>query len=598
MHRSSMLATARRLSLTLLASAIASLGLSAHAAADDGAYARGRILIEAKAGLSDDSLAKLLQAHGARGRKLGKSRLHLVDLPAGASEVEMVARLAKRPELKFAELDRVVSTAMAVNDPYIGSAWHLSKIGAPTAWDSTMGAGVTIAVLDTGINAAQPDLQARMVAGYNVVNSNTDVGDLCGHGTAVAGAAAASANNGTGVAGVAGAARIMPLRVVYTDSTGCHAYLSSIASAVTYAADHGARVANASFVGLSSSAAVQSAAAYLKSKNGLLFVAAGNTGALETLSSDGSMIPVSATDSSDAKASFSSYGSYVALAAPGAGIWTTNADGSYGSWSGTSFASPVAAGVAALMMAARPDLAASQIQSLLFSSAVDLGSAGRDNVFGYGRVDAAAAVRAARADGASLDSSAPLAAIAAPLASSSVSGLVAVSVNASDNVGVARVDLKVNGTVVASDNAAPYSFSWNSASVPNGMANLVAVAYDAAGNAGSSATVALNVANGSTGSAIVAAGDTTAPRVAINPLGASVTGNVSVNVSASDNSGTAGLNTSVSIDGVLVAQGSGGSLSYRWNTRKLTPGLHTIGASARDAAGNVGSASLQVTSAP
>ena len=593
MHRSTTLAPFRRVSLSLLASAIASLGLSAHAAGDDGAYARGRILIEAKAGLSDDSLATLLQAHGARGRKLGKSRLHVVDLPAGASEVEMVAKLAHRPELKFAELDRVVSTSMAVNDPYIGSAWHLGKIGAPTAWDSTLGTGVTIAVLDTGINIAHPDLQARMVAGYNVVASNTDVSDLCGHGTAVAGAVAATANNGAGVAGVAGAARIMPLRVVYTDSAGCHAYLSTIASAVTYAADHGARVANASFVDLSSSAAVQSAAAYLKSKNGLLFVAAGNTGALESLGSSGSMIPVSATDSSDAKASFSSYGSYVALAAPGAGIWTTNADGGYGSWSGTSFASPVAAGVAALVMAARPDLSASQVESLLYASAVDLGSAGRDSLFGYGRVDAAAAVRAARAYGATVDSSAPLAAIAAPLASSSVSGLVAVNVNASDNVGVARVDLKVNGAVVASDTAAPYSFSWNSASVPNGMANLVAVAFDAAGNAGSSAAVAVNVAN-NTSSAIVAVGDTTAPRVSISPLG-SVSGNVAVNVSATDNSGAAGLNTSISIDGVMVAQSSGGSLSYRWNTRKSTPGVHTIGASARDAAGNVGSTSLQVT---
>ena len=95
------------------------------------------------------------------------------------------------------------------------------------------------------------------------------------------------------------------------------------------------------------------------------------------------------------------------------------------------------------MMAARPDLGGDQIESLMYSTAVDLGAAGRDPVFGYGRVDAAAAVRAAVAYQPPVDTTAPVAAIAAPLANSSVSGLVGVTVNASDNVGVARVDLTV-----------------------------------------------------------------------------------------------------------------------------------------------------------
>ena len=175
-----------------------------------------------------------------------------------------------------------------------------------------------------------------------------------------------------------------------------------------------------------------------------------------------------------------------------------------------------------------------------------------------------------------------------------MSGLVPVNVNASDNVGVARVDLKVNGTVVASDNAAPYSFSWNSAGVANGMASLVAVAYDAAGNAGSSAAVSVNVANTTPG---VVTTDTTAPSLAINnPVnGGSVNGQVTVSVSASDNAGAAGITNSIAIDGAVKASGTGGSLAYAWNSKKSGKGTHSITATSRDRAGNTTTRTISVT---
>lgn len=576
----------------LVLAALAFAG-TAHAA-PQGEFARGRVLIEARAGLSDAELDKLVKAHGGKRRKLGQSRMHVVDLPPGLSEEEAVEKLSRRPELKFAELDRKVTTAMAVNDPYIGSAWHLGKIGAPAAWDSTQGSGVTIAILDTGVNAAHPDLKDRLVPGYNVYNNNTDTSDLCGHGTAVAGTAAASTNNALGVAGVAGAARIMPVRIAYKDASGgCPAYFSTIASGITWAADNGARIANVSYVGIAGSSAVKSAARYMKGKGGLVFISAGNNNIDENVAPDTAFIIVSSTDSYDRKSSFSSWGSFVSLAAPGTGIWTTNNTLGYSSWNGTSFASPVGAGVAGLMMAARPDLNADQVEALLFQTALDLGTAGRDPVFGYGRVNAAAAVSAAQAYASTIDTSAPLASIAAPLGSSTVSGSVPVSVNASDNVGVARVDLKVNGTVVATDSAAPYSFSWNSTGVVNGMASLVAVAYDAAGNAGTSSAVAVNVANAS---APVALADTVAPVVTINnPIAGAVSGTVAISVSASDNAGAAGIRTSLAIDGKIVASGQGGSLSYSWNSRKAAKGTHVIAVTARDAAGNAGSRSVSVT---
>ena len=584
----------RKTSIAFAAGIAALVAMSSAGAAPKAEFARGRILVEARAGLSAADLDKVVKAHGGKAaRKLGNSNIHVVDLPPGLSEEDAVAKLSRRPEFKFAELDRKVTMAMAVTDPYIGSAWHIGKIGASTAWDSSQGAGVTIAVLDTGVNVAHPDLKDRVVPGYNASSNNSDVTDLCGHGTAAAGAAAATTDNALGVAGIAGAARIMPIQISFKDSTGCHAWASTIANGITWAADHGARVANISFVGIAEDAAVRSASRYMKNKGGLVFISAGNNNVDENVAPDTGYIIVSATDSYDKRASFSSWGSFVSLAAPGTSIWTTTSTLGYAAKSGTSFSSPVTAGVAGLLMAARPDLSAEQIEALMFSTAVDLGTAGRDPIFGYGRVDAAAAMAAARGYSAPTDTTAPNVAISAPLGSSSVTGLVPVNVSASDNVGVARVELKVNGTVVATDSASPYSFSWNSAGVANGMASLVAVAYDAAGNARSSSAVSVNVANG--GTTVVT--DTTAPVLAINnPVnGGSVSGNVSVSVSASDNAGAAGITNTIAIDGAVKATGTGGSLAYSWNSKKSGKGSHTITATSRDKAGNTATKSVSVT---
>ena len=556
-------------------------------------FARGRILVEPRAGLSNDEFDKILKVHGGKRRKLGQGNVHIVDLPGNASETAVIEKLKQNPNLKFVELDRRVKAGMAVTDPYIGSEWHIAKIGAQNAWDTTQGAGVTIAILDSGVDTTHPDLAQNLVPGYNAYDNNNDVSDVCGHGTAVAGTAAAATNNATGVAGVAGNAKIMPVRIAYYDATyGCYAYFSTIASGLTYAADHGVRIANISYPGISGSAAVESAASYMKSKGGLVFVAAGNTNSDPGFAPSASMIMVSATDSNDAKASFSSYGNYVNVSAPGAGIWTTSRGGAYQPWNGTSFSSPVTAGVAALMLAAGPTLSNAKIEQLIYSTSVDLGAAGRDPVFGYGRVNAAAAVQAAASTVVLVDSQAPSAVINAPIGSSTVSGLVAVDASSSDNIGVARVELQVNGTTVATDNSAPFSFSWDSKGVANGMANLVAVAYDAAGNRGQSATVAVNVAN----AVVPIIVDTTPPAVKFNnPVAGAVAGNVSVNVSATDNSGAAGISQTLYIDGKLTAKGTGGMLSYNWNTRKMSSGSHTLQAISKDAAGNTGSATVSVT---
>ena len=576
----------------LLAAALALPAPSASAtppvAAGVEQYARGRILVMPRAGLSSSEFAKVLAPHGGRGRKVGQSDLHVVDLPGNGSEKAVVERLLKNPHVKYAELDRLVSPNFVANDPYLGSEWHINKVNAPAAWDVTQGSGIIIAILDSGVDGTHPDLAAQMVPGFNFMDNNTNTADVNGHGTAVAGVAAASTNNGMGVAGVAGQARIMPVRIA---DANAYAYYSTIAQGITYAADHGARIANCSYGGVAGSAAIQSAAQYMKSKGGLVFVSAGNNGVDENILPTTTMIAVSATDETDNRTSWSSYGNFVSLAAPGI-TYTTSRGGNYDQWMGTSFSSPLAAGVAALMMAARPSLDSPQVEKLMFSTAVDIGAAGRDIYYGYGRVDAAAAVKAAAASVSTVDTQAPAVAISAPLGSSSVSGVVPVNVSATDNVGVARVELKVNGNTVAVDSAAPFAFSWDSAGVANGMASLVAYAYDAAGNVAASSAVSVNVANTVT----LVQKDTSAPNVRIaNPLSGKVAGNVTVSSSADDNSGPAGIRQSIYIDGVLVARASGSSLAYSWNTRKSAKGTHTIQAVAVDAAGNSSSTSVSVS---
>jgi thermitase len=558
-------------------------------------HARGRILVTPQAGLSAAEFDTILKEHGGKKHKLGQSNLHIVELDSVGSEEAIVAKLKKNPHVKFAELDRKVQVHMVPNDPYFGSEYHPTKVGANIAWDTTQGAGVTIAILDSGVDGTHPDLVPNLVPGYNFYDNNTDTSDVCGHGTAVAGTAAAVTNNGQGVSGIAGQAKIMPIRIAYFDSAAgsCYGYFSTITSGITYAADHGARIANVSYGSVATSSSILNAAQYMRSKGGLVFVSAGNSGALDSTAPTNLLTVVAATDQNDAKTSWSTYGDFVTLSAPGAGIYTTSRGGIYQQWNGTSFSSPLAAGVGALVMAANPKLTNTQVENILYTTAVDLGTVGRDQIFGYGRVNADAAVKAAVAvQSPPPDTTPPVVSITSPTASSTVSGSVSIGVNATDNVGVSSVELHVNGNVVAIDNSSPWGFSWDSKSVANGMVNLSLVAFDAAGNQASSSTVSVNVANATVTPPVA---DTTPPVVKIiNPVAGSVSGNVNVNVNASDNSGAPGITQYLYIDSKLVKTTIGSTLAYSWNTRKLALGYHTLTAIAKDKAGNQARSDVQV----
>ena len=553
-------------------------------------FARGRILVIPRAGLPAAEFSKIMKEHGGKAKKVGQSDLHIVNVPAHAEE-SIVARLADHPHLKLAELDRKVSPSMTPNDPYYGSEWHLPKISAQNAWNTTQGSGVTIAILDSGVNGAHPDLSAQMVPGWNFYDNNSNTSDVFGHGTLVAGTAAAMTNNGTGVSSIAGQSKIMPIRITDTSSYG---YASTIVQGLVWASDNGVRVANVSFGGAIGILSVQNAAQYMKDKGGLVIAAAGNTGTELTTTPTTTMIPVSATDANDAIASWSSYGNFVAMSAPGVSIWTTRREGDYKTASGTSLSSPLTAGVVALMMSANTKLSGLEIENLLFSSAVDLGASGRDPYYGYGRVNAEAAVQSAVAAAIVQDTEAPSVAIVNPLEGATVNGLVPVDIEAFDNIGVSRAELWVNNTSVAVDTSPPFAFTWDSTGTQNGTANLTVYVFDAANNMGSSS---INVAvDNSTPSIVV---DTEPPVVAItNPVAGNVSGTVTITVNASDNNSTADIVLAIYIDDVLKATGTGGTLSTTWNTRpkNLKAGsAHTIKATAIDAAGNMSAASVNVT---
>lgn len=556
-------------------------------------FVEGRLLIHPRPGLSQEKLDNIISHYGGHNLLTIKQiDLHVIELPSQVDTVKIMTALSRNPNFDFVELDGAVKPDFYPNDPYYSNDWHLPKIGAPAAWDIAEGSGVTIAILDTGVDTTQPDLQPQLVPGWNFYDGNDDVTDVLGHGTAVAGIAAAASDNSIGTASVSFQSRIMPMRI--TDANG-YGYFSLMAQALTVAADSGARVANISFLNVSLSSSVDLAAQYMRSKGGVVVIAAGNTGSLLSDPPRDSLTVVAATDSNDNRASFSSYGDYVDMAAPGVGIMTTTMGGGYGSLSGTSAASPIVAGVYALMISADPDLQPASLDNTLFSNALDLGDSGFDPYYGYGRVQAADAVAAIAQVSPPSDTESPTVAITSPTGGD-VSGLVPVDVTATDNVGVARVELYVDSSLYATDTFAPYGFTLDSSQYA-GTVNLQARAYDAADNSTSSNIVLVTVADNTT------TPDTTPPQVMIqNPAdGSLVNGTVTINASATDDESISRITLSIDSHEVGVWNDSS-IISYQWTTKpprgkgkKKDPYSSTISVTAEDTSGNTATATVTVT---
>lgn len=318
-----------------------------------------------------------------------------VKLDKGGNAVSAALHLSQDWRVEKVELNYKRQVAVAPNDPLYDSQWALARIGAEVAWDIGVGASnpVVIAVVDTGVDLDHPDLAEKIVPGYNFIANNDNPMDDNGHGTHVAGIAAAVGNNGVGVSGVNWSSRIMPIKALDASGTG-NDYL--VAQGIIWAADHGANVINLSFGGTQYSSVLEEAIEYSQQKGVLVVAAAGNEAgngnpvfypaALE------GVIAVGATDGSDNRAPFSGFGSYLDISAPGVYVLSTGWDDGYSYMSGTSMSAPFVSGAAGLILSLRPNMPRNQVEERIKQSADDLGEAGRDDQYGYGRINLAGAL--------------------------------------------------------------------------------------------------------------------------------------------------------------------------------------------------------------
>jgi lambda repressor-like predicted transcriptional regulator len=318
-----------------------------------------------------------------------------VAVPEGQEEM-VVRALSEDPRVEYAELDYVVRATIIPNDYYYYLQWGLTKIQAPGAWDQTTGTSdLIIAIVDTGVDLNHPDLNGKIVPGWDFVNDDESAQDDHGHGTHVAGIAAAETNNGQGVAGVSWGARIMPIKVLDRNGDG---YYSDVARGVLYACNHGAQIINLSLGGDTPSNTLEDALEQAYQDGCLIVAAAGNSGRNEVdyPARYPEAMAVAATDRYDDHAPFSDYGPQIEVAAPGVDIYSTlwvrpnNHD--YGYKTGTSMSTPHVAGLAALLWSVCPQLTNTEVRSVIESTATDLGSAGWDPYYGHGRIDAEKAI--------------------------------------------------------------------------------------------------------------------------------------------------------------------------------------------------------------
>lgn len=545
-------------------------------------------------------------------KRLSQIGAEVLVLPAGADAAATVASLrADKAHVEYAEVDRLISIADAKetladtstsatsvggqttaslipNDTYYSSEWYHPLIGSPSAWDLSTGSGVVIAVLDTGVNCTTvTDLVGKCVAGWDVVGNTSNTNDDQGHGTFVSGVAAAAGNNGKQVTGEAFGASIMPVKI--NQPTTGTAYYSDIINGVLWAADHGAKVVNLSFAGTADPGlAFENAAGYLRQKGAILFQAAGNSGVALTFPNYATIDLIGATDSTDTRASYSNTGAAVDMTAPGSSIYTVGKDNNVYIVSGTSFASPMAAGVAALVLSRNPSLLPWQLENILFANAHDLGAPGRDSSYGWGRVDAGQSVMSALS-ALPADTTAPDATGFSSWSTDSVSTVTLGWSSVYDNTGpVTLYRVYRNGVAIGTTN----TLSFTDSSAPAGTDSYTVRSVDGSGlESSDSAAVSFTMSGAPTP-------DTTAPSVPANLSATPSATQISLSWSAStDNVGVAGYN--VYRNGALLKTVT--NTSYT-DTAVTAGSTYSYTVQAFDAAGNSSgqsaAASATVPSAP
>ena len=294
-----------------------------------------------------------------------------------------IQALERNPAVASAGYNYTVEPGFVPNDPRIDDQYALDRIRAFRAWEYSRGETTDIAIVDSGIDQDHPDL-GKVSGQIDFVENDSIADDDSGHGTHVAGIAGALTNNGTGVAGACPSCRLLISKVLPADNVGT---LEDVIEGIIWSADNGAEVINLSLGHYGASTAEEDAVNYATNKGALVVGAAGNDGVTERFypAAYPNAIAVSATNRDDRLASFSNYGDWIDLAAPGVGVLSTR-PGGYDYSSGTSMAAPHVSALAGLISA--QGYSAAQVRNRMEVTAADLGPNGKDVAFGYGMIDA------------------------------------------------------------------------------------------------------------------------------------------------------------------------------------------------------------------
>lgn len=344
------------LALFLVCSLAAALSLAAPRVRAQGVEASGAATAQVIVYFDDE--ASLAATSGVRrvGAATGLARAFL-GRSAGAGQSSL-ADWARRPGVRkvevdapghFAELDEVA----VPNDPAYGQQWWLEAIHIRRLWSQARGEGVSVALLDSGVDGSHPDLQGQLVSGWNFGDGNGDVSDLLGHGTAVTGTVVARCNNGVDGCGAAPGATALPIRLAATGST---TFLSSaLAEGIRYAIARGAQIINLSLTVDSETELVRSAVQEALDAGILVVVAAGNnSGAVAFPASMPGVVAVASTTPAGGLSSYTNWGPEVTVTAPGDGLVTTRRGGGTTALSGTSLSAGVVSGALATLLSLDP----------------------------------------------------------------------------------------------------------------------------------------------------------------------------------------------------------------------------------------------------
>lgn len=402
-----------------------------------------------------------------------------------------VDSLKRNPKVSYVEREGTV-TELAQSLP-----WGVDRIDADVVQSSYTGVGIKVGVIDSGIDHDHPDLDANYKGGYDFVNDDTNPMDDRGHGTHVSGTIAAE-DNDIGVVGVAPEASLYGIKVLDSSGSGTVGW---VAAGIQWAITNEMDIITMSLGSDSDSTTMRNAVDAAYDAGILVVAAAGNDGNRpgkgDNVDYPGrydSAIAVAASDSNDKRAPWSSTGPAVELTGPGVSIYSTDWNNDYSTKSGTSMATPHVTGVAALVMEANPTFTNVQVRQRLQSTAEDLGKSGRDALYGFGLVDAEAAV--------SSGGSTPLSVtITNPSDGVTVSGSVSITATTAGENPISSVTFSIDGTDVFTDTVAPYQYEWDTTEETDGSHSIKAVVTDSTGGTADDTTT-VTVSNTQTGASM------------------------------------------------------------------------------------------------